>query len=73
MVIQICNCNHLIGEIWQQAAQGRKVVVDKEFNSCKWKDIWPVTNGLQKMLRWSTIIVNAKLGPVMPRIPQTST
>jgi hypothetical protein len=44
------------------------VIVDKESISCEQSGTWPVTNSLQKMLKRSTIIVDAKLSPVAPRI-----
>jgi hypothetical protein len=33
--------------------------MDKEFIRCAWNGIWPVINGLQKMVKWFTITVNA--------------
>jgi hypothetical protein len=35
------------------------IIVHEEFNGCKLNSIWPVTNGLQKTLKWSTITVTA--------------
>jgi hypothetical protein len=35
------------------------IVVDKEFIGCEQNSIWPVANSLQKMLKQSTVTVNA--------------
>jgi hypothetical protein len=35
------------------------IVVDEDFTSCEQNGIWPITNGLQKMLKWSTTTANA--------------
>jgi hypothetical protein len=43
--------------------------VDEEFIGCEQKSIWPGNNGLQKMLKWSTITANAYMSPVDPRLP----
>jgi hypothetical protein len=45
--------------------------VDKNLISCEQKNIWPVINGLKKMLKWPTATVYAKLSLVAPRIPGT--
>jgi hypothetical protein len=43
--------------------------MNKEFISCEQNYSCPVTNSLQKTLKWSTITVNVQLSPVVPWIP----
>jgi hypothetical protein len=35
------------------------VLVEEEFISCEENGIWPVSAGLRKMMKWSTILFNA--------------
>jgi hypothetical protein len=61
MLIQMYGCNHFVGKMRQQKSWGIKkwinnIIVDKQFLRHGMNDIWMVTNSLQQMLKWSTIM-----------------